>query len=36
MGTPYEIAKGIVFLSSDAATFMTGSELVVYTDITVQ
>jgi NAD(P)-dependent dehydrogenase (short-subunit alcohol dehydrogenase family) len=27
MGTPYEIAKGTVFLASDDATFITGSAL---------
>lgn len=29
MGTPDEIASGIVYLSSPAASFMTGSELVI-------
>ena len=36
METPYEIAKCIVFLASDDATFMTGSALVVDGGITVQ
>jgi len=36
MGTTYEIGKGIVFLASDDATFMTGSALVVDGGITVQ
>ena len=29
MGTPDEVAAGIVYLASDAASFMTGSELVI-------
>lgn len=29
MGSPEEIASGIVFLASDGASFMTGSELVI-------
>jgi len=36
MGTPNDIAKGIVFLSSDDAAFMTGSALVVDGGITAQ
>jgi NAD(P)-dependent dehydrogenase (short-subunit alcohol dehydrogenase family) len=36
MATPYEIAKGIVFLASDDVTFMTGSALVVDGGIIVQ
>jgi NAD(P)-dependent dehydrogenase (short-subunit alcohol dehydrogenase family) len=36
MGTPYEIAKGTVFLASDDATFMTASAVVVDGGITVQ
>jgi NAD(P)-dependent dehydrogenase (short-subunit alcohol dehydrogenase family) len=29
LGSPDEIASGIVFLASDEASFMTGSELVI-------
>jgi 3(or 17)beta-hydroxysteroid dehydrogenase len=36
MGTPNDIAKGIVFLASDDAAFMTGSALVVDGGITAQ
>ena len=36
MGTPNDIAKGIVFLASDDAGFMTGSGLVVDGGITAQ
>ena len=36
MGTPEDIAKGIVFLASDDAGFMTGSGLVVDGGITAQ
>ncbi len=28
-GTPEEIAAGVVFLASDEASFVTGSELVI-------
>ena len=36
MGTSNDIAKGIVFLASDAAAFMTGSALVIDGGITAQ
>ena len=36
MGTPGDIAKGIVFLASDDAAFMTGAELVIDGGITAQ
>ncbi len=36
MGTPNDIAKGILFLASDDAAFMTGSALVVDGGITAQ
>jgi NAD(P)-dependent dehydrogenase (short-subunit alcohol dehydrogenase family) len=36
MGTPTDIAKGIVFLASDDAAFMTGSALVIDGGITAQ
>jgi 3(or 17)beta-hydroxysteroid dehydrogenase len=36
MGTPNDIAKGIVFLASDDAAFMTGAGLVVDGGITAQ
>jgi 3(or 17)beta-hydroxysteroid dehydrogenase len=36
MGTPNDIAKGIVFLASDDAAFMTGSALVIDGGITAQ
>jgi NAD(P)-dependent dehydrogenase (short-subunit alcohol dehydrogenase family) len=36
MGTVTEIAKGIVFLASDDAGFMTGAGLVVDRGITAQ
>ena len=36
MGTPTDIAKGIVFLGSDAAAFMTGAGLVLDGGITAQ
>jgi 3(or 17)beta-hydroxysteroid dehydrogenase len=36
MGTPSDIAKGIVFLASDDAAFMTGSSLVIDGGITAQ
>lgn len=36
MGTPGDIAKGIVFLASDEAAFMTGAGLVVDDGITAQ
>src|SRR3954452_15022185 len=36
MGTPEDIAKGIVFLASDDAAFMTGSALVIDGGITAQ
>jgi NAD(P)-dependent dehydrogenase (short-subunit alcohol dehydrogenase family) len=36
MGTPSDIAKGIVFLASDDAAFMTGAGLVVDGGITAQ
>jgi len=36
MGTPTDIAKGIVFLASDDAAFMTGAGLVVDGGITAQ
>lgn len=36
MGTPDDIAKGIVFLASDDAAFMTGAALVVDGGITAQ
>ena len=29
MGTPDEIAYGVVFLASDESSFMTGTELVI-------
>ena len=29
MGTPEEIAYGVVFLASDESSFMTGTELVI-------
>ena len=36
MGTPTDIAKGIVFLASDDAGFMTGAGLVVDGGLTAQ
>jgi 3(or 17)beta-hydroxysteroid dehydrogenase len=36
MGTPIDIAKGIVFLASDDAAFMTGAGLVIDGGITAQ
>ena len=36
MGTPADIARGIVFLASDDAAFMTGSALVIDGGITAQ
>ncbi|HZU90399.1 MAG TPA: SDR family oxidoreductase, partial [Stellaceae bacterium] len=36
LGTPTDIAKGIVFLASDDAAFMTGAGLVVDGGITAQ
>src|ERR1051326_6136014 len=36
MGAPSDIARGILFLASDAAAFMTGSALVIYGGITAQ
>jgi 3(or 17)beta-hydroxysteroid dehydrogenase len=36
MGTPTDIAKGIVFLASDDAGFMTGAGLVIDGGITAQ
>ena len=36
MGTPNDIAKGIVFLASDDAAFMTGAGLVADGGITAQ
>ena len=36
MGTPADIAKGILFLASDDAAFMTGSALVIDGGITAQ
>jgi 3(or 17)beta-hydroxysteroid dehydrogenase len=36
MGTPNDIARGIVFLASDDAAFMTGSALVIDGGITAQ
>ena len=36
MGTPNDIAKGIVFLASDDAAFMTGAGLVIDGGITAQ
>jgi NAD(P)-dependent dehydrogenase (short-subunit alcohol dehydrogenase family) len=36
MGTPTDIAKGIVFLASDAAAFMTGAGLIIDGGITAQ
>jgi 3(or 17)beta-hydroxysteroid dehydrogenase len=36
MGTPDDIAKGIVFLASDDAAFMTGAGLVIDGGITAQ
>ena len=36
IGTPDDIAKGIVFLASDDAAFMTGAGLVIDGGITVQ
>jgi NAD(P)-dependent dehydrogenase (short-subunit alcohol dehydrogenase family) len=36
MGTPLDIARGIVFLASDDAAFMTGSGLVIDGGITAQ
>jgi 3(or 17)beta-hydroxysteroid dehydrogenase len=36
MGTPTDIARGIVFLASDDAAFMTGSALVIDGGITAQ
>ena len=36
LGTPTDIAKGIVFLASDDAAFMTGSGLVVDGGLTAQ
>jgi NAD(P)-dependent dehydrogenase (short-subunit alcohol dehydrogenase family) len=36
MGTPEDIANGILFLASDEASFMTGAELVIDGGFTVQ
>ena len=36
LGTPLDIAKGIVFLASDDAGFMTGAGLVVDGGLTAQ
>ena len=36
LGTPGDIAKGIVFLASDDAAFMTGAGLVVDGGLTAQ
>src|SRR5947207_535854 len=36
MGTPTDIAKGVVFLASDDAAFMTGAGLVIDGGITAQ
>jgi 3(or 17)beta-hydroxysteroid dehydrogenase len=36
LGTPEDIAKGIVFLASDDAAFMTGAGLVVNGGLTAQ
>jgi NAD(P)-dependent dehydrogenase (short-subunit alcohol dehydrogenase family) len=36
LGTPDDIAKGILFLASDDASFMTGSALVIDGGITAQ
>jgi NAD(P)-dependent dehydrogenase (short-subunit alcohol dehydrogenase family) len=36
MGTPTDIARGIVFLASDDAAFMTGAGLVIDGGITAQ
>jgi NAD(P)-dependent dehydrogenase (short-subunit alcohol dehydrogenase family) len=36
MGTPDDIAKGILFLASDDAAFMTGAGLVIDGGITAQ
>jgi len=36
MGTPNDIAKGIVFLASDDAAFMTGAGLVIDGGTTAQ
>lgn len=36
LGTPTDIAKGIVFLASDDAAFMTGAGLVVDGGLTAQ
>jgi 3(or 17)beta-hydroxysteroid dehydrogenase len=36
MGTPNDIAKGILFLASDDAAFMTGAGLILDGGITAQ
>jgi 3(or 17)beta-hydroxysteroid dehydrogenase len=36
LGTPEDIAKGIVFLASDDAAFMTGAGLVIDGGLTAQ
>ena len=36
LGTPSDIAKGIVFLASDDAAFMTGAGLVIDGGLTAQ
>ena len=36
MGTPEDIAAGILYLASDEASFVTGSELVVDGGMTAQ
>ena len=36
MGTPEEIARGILFLASDESSYITGSELVIDGGMTAQ